>query len=340
MSASFRARLVGAFAAIYIMWGGTFLAIRYAVADVPPLMTMVLRCAGGAALLFAWLAWRGKLQRASRAQWLTAGVAGGFLFLGCHGLLAWAEQRVSSGEAALFMTAIPLWLIALEAVLLRRPPSGRVVLSLVLGVAGVAVLTGSDGWSGGMTDRLVLIVSALFWAVGTLIVRRAGTPLPAAQSTAMQLGAGALVLLAASVAVGEPAGWSPADITPRASLALVFLILGGTVLGFGAYTWLLRVTSAAAVSTYAFVNPVIALGLAWAVGDGELSARTGVAAVLVVAAVVFTREPKRGGNPEELAVLEGSTLERAVPALARRRRGGLVTSLFARVGRSPSLRSG
>ncbi len=277
------------------MWGGTFLAIRYAVADVPPLMTMVLRCAGGAAVLFAWLAWRGTLVRASRRQWLTAGVAGGFLFLGCHGLLAWAEQRVSSGEAALFMTAIPLWLIALESLLPRRPPSRRIVISLALGIAGVAVLTGGDGWSGGVTDRVVLIVSALFWAVGTVIVRRAGTPLPAAQSTAMQLGAGALVLLAASVGGGRAGGWSPADITPRASLALAFLILGGTVLGFGAYTWLLRVTSAAAVSTYAFVNPVIALGLAWLVGDGELSPRTGVAAVLVVAAVVFTREPEGAG---------------------------------------------
>ena len=310
MTASLRARLVGAFAAIYIMWGGTFLAIRYAVADVPPLMTMVLRCAGGAALLFAWLAWRGTLHRPSRAQWLTAGVAGAFLFLGCHGLLAWAEQRVSSGEAALFMTAIPLWLIALEAVLLRRPPSGRVLLSLSLGVAGVAVLTSGEGWSGGVADRVALIVSALFWAVGTLIVRRAGAPLPAAQSTAMQLAAGAVVLLAASAAVGEPAGWSPADITPRAALALVFLILGGTVLGFGAYTWLLRVTSAAAVSTYAFVNPIIALSLAWAVGDGELSARTAMAAVLVVAAVVFTREPKRRRGELATPVLARSPEQR------------------------------
>jgi len=294
VTASFRARLVGAFAAIYLMWGGTFVAIRYAVADIPPLMTMVLRCAGGAALLFAWLAWRGTLERPSRTQWLTAGVAGALLFLGCHGLLAWAEQRVSSGEAALFMTAIPLWLIALESILLRRPPSRRVVLSLGLGVAGVAVLTWGEGWSGGITARAGLILSALFWAVGTVVVRRAGPQLPAVQSTAMQLGAGGLALFAASVAVGEPAGWSPAEITPRASLALVFLILGGTVLGFGAYTWLLRVTSAAAVSTYAFVNPVIALGLAWVVGDGEVSPRTGVAAVLVVAAVVFTRES--GGN--------------------------------------------
>ena len=190
------------------------------------------------------------------------------------------------------MTAIPLWLITLESVLERRLPSRRLVLSLLLGVSGVAVLTGSEGWSGGVVDRVVLIVSALFWAVGTMIVRRAGTPIPATQSTAMQLAGGAAVLLAASAAVGEPAAWSPADITPRASLALVFLIFGGTVLGFGAYTWLLRVTSAAAVSTYAFVNPVIALGLAWLVGDGTLSPRTGVAAVLVVAAVIFTREPQ------------------------------------------------
>ncbi|CAN5724222.1 drug/metabolite exporter YedA [soil metagenome] len=293
MTASLRVRLVAAFAAIYLMWGGTFLAIRYAVADIPPLMTMGLRCAGGALLLLVWPLWRGTLERPRRAQWLTAGVAGTLLFLGCHGLLAWAEQRVSSGEAALFMTAIPLWLVALESILLRRPPSSRVVLSLLLGVAGVAVLTWSEGWSGGITARAGLVLSALFWAVGTLIVRRAGAPLPVAQSTAMQLGAGALALLAVSVAIGEPVGWNPAEITPRAALALAFLILGGTVIGFGAYTWLLQATSAAAVSTYAFVNPVIALGLAWMVGDGELSPRTGVAAVLVVGAVVFTGDASR-----------------------------------------------
>lgn len=291
MIASHRARVVAAFATIYLMWGGTFLAIRYAVADIPPLMTMVLRCAAGAALLLAWLAWRGTLKRPSRAQWLTTGIAGAFLFLGCHGLLAWAEQRVTSGEAALFMAATPLWLVALESLLRRRAPSARVVLALLLGVAGVAVLTSGEGWSGGSLDRGALIVSALFWAVGTVIVRRGGTPLPAAQSTAMQLGAGAAALLVASIAVGELGGWTPAEITPRAWSSLAFLVVGGTVLGFGAYTWLLGVTSAAAVSTYAFVNPVVALLLAWVVGDGELSARTGVAAALVVTAVVFSRDP-------------------------------------------------
>jgi drug/metabolite transporter (DMT)-like permease len=263
------------------------------VADIPPLMTMVLRCAAGAWLLFGWLAWRGTLVRPSRGQWRTTAVAGGLLFLGCHGLLAWAEQRVTSGEAALFMTAIPLWLIALESLLERRPPSSRVLVALSLGIAGVGVLTWGEGWSGGLVDRGALVVGAFFWAAGTVIVRRGGAPLPAAQSTTMQLGAGAVALLVASLTTGELRGWSPAEITPRALLSLGFLVLGGTVLGFGAYTWLIRVASAAAVSTYAFVNPVVALLLARAVGDGELTARTAVAAALVVGAVVFSREPER-----------------------------------------------
>lgn len=289
MSRAFRVRLFAAFATVYLMWGGTFLAIRYAVAEIPPLMTMVLRCAAGAALLLAWLAGRGTLERTSRAQWLTAAAAGTFLFLGCHGLLAWAERRVTSGEAALFMTAIPLWLVLLESLVLRRAPPRRVVLGLLLGVSGVAVLTVGERWSGALVDRGVLVVSALFWAVGTLIVRRGETPRSAAQSTAMQLGAGALALLAVSIAVGEPREWSAAELTARAWASLAFLVIGGTVLGFGAYTWLLRMTSAAAASTYAFVNPVIALLLAWMVGDGQLSARTGLAALLVVSAVVLTR---------------------------------------------------
>jgi drug/metabolite transporter (DMT)-like permease len=309
-----RARVVAAFAAIYLIWGGTFLAIRYAVADIPPLMTMVLRCAAGATLLLGWLAWRGTLVRPSRDQWLTTGVAGGFLFLGCHGLLAWAEQRVTSGEAALLMTSEPLWLIALESLLSRRLPTARVALALLLGVVGVATLTAGEQWSGGPLDRLVVVASALFWAVGTVIVRRGGTPLPAAQSTAMQLGAGAAALLVVSVGAGELAGWSMADVGSRAWVSLGFLVIGGTVVGFGAYTWLLRVTSAAAVSTYAFVNPVVALLLAWAVGDGELSAGTAAAAALVIGAVMFTREP--------------STRPRATPLPRQRSGAGITAALF------------
>ncbi|HUF34582.1 MAG TPA: EamA family transporter [Gemmatimonadales bacterium] len=291
-----RGRLIAAFAAIYLLWGGTFLAIRYAVAEVPPLLTIAIRCAGGAALLFAWLWWRGERGRGTAAEWRTALVAGTFLFLGCHSLLAWAEQRVSSGEAALLMTAIPLWLVLLNAARERRVPPPAVVAGLALGMAGVALLTVGGSWTGTTADRLGLVASALFWAIGSLIARHGPRPDSALESTAMQLAAGGAVVLLASGAIGELGRWNVADTTPRAAFALLFLVVGGTVLGFGAYTWLLRVTTPAAVGTYAFVNPVVALGLAWVAGDGELSARVLAAAGIVVAAVALTWLPGAGAS--------------------------------------------
>jgi len=137
-----RMAVAAAFAAIYLLWGGTFLAIRYVVAEVPPLLTIAIRCVGGAALLFAWQGLRGGRPTGTAAQWLTALAAGTFLFLGCHALLAWAEQRVSSGEAALLMTAIPLWLVLLSAARERQVPPLRVLAGLGLGVVGVALLAG------------------------------------------------------------------------------------------------------------------------------------------------------------------------------------------------------
>jgi drug/metabolite transporter (DMT)-like permease len=286
-----RLGVAAAFAAIYLFWGGTFLAIRYAVADVPPLLTIAIRCVGGAALLYAWLAWRGGLERTTRQQWLTSAVAGAFLFVGCHGVLAWAEQRVSSGQAALFMTSIPLWLVLLTSVRERRAPSTMVIGGLLLGMLGVALLTRGNGtWSGTPLDRFALIGSGLAWAVGSVIARDGARPASAAQSTAMQLAAGGAAVLALSLATGEPAAWSFDEVTARGALSLGFLVVAGTVLGFGAYTWLLRVTTPAAVGTYAFVNPVVALALAWAVGDEPFSIRTIAAAVTVLGAVVLIWE--------------------------------------------------
>jgi drug/metabolite transporter (DMT)-like permease len=290
-----RLGLVAAFAAIYLFWGGTFLAIRYAVAEVPPLLTIATRCLGGAILVYAWLVWRGGLERTTRNQWITSAVAGAFLFVGCHGVLAWAEQRVSSGQAALFMTAIPLWLVLLTSAKQRRSPSGLVIAGLVLGTVGVALLARGDGaWSGTLLDRVALVGSGLSWAVGSVIARDGARPSSAAQSTAMQLATGGLVVLALSAAAGELASWNVTQMTPRGGISLIFLVVAGTVLGFGAYTWLLQVTTPAAVGTYAFVNPVVALALAWAVGDEPFSIRTIVAAIIVLGAVVLIW---RGSSP-------------------------------------------
>ncbi|HEY4647846.1 MAG TPA: EamA family transporter, partial [Gemmatimonadales bacterium] len=164
-------------------------------------------------------------------------------------------------------------------------PQGRVIAGLVLGVLGVAVLVSGKNASGTMLDRLIMIATGLSWAIGSLIGRDGARPSSAVQTTAMQLAAGGLVVVAASLLTGELAGWSVHQVTSRGAASLVFLVLAGTVLGFGAYTWLLQMTTPAVVGTYSFVNPVVALALAWAVGDEAFSARTIVAAAIVLGAV-------------------------------------------------------
>lgn len=290
-------RRVGAFAAIYLCWGATFLAIRFVVSEMPPLLAIAIRCAGGATLFLLWLALRGKLEATSPAQWRTAMISGLFLFLGCHGLLAWVEQRVASGEAALLLTSIPLWMVAIEAIRERTWPRRRTLLGLGLGVTGVAVLSLGEGWSGGLLDPGLLVFSGLCWAIGSLIGRDGPRPSSAAQATAMQLLGGTVALLVASLAVGEWGRWEPAALTARGVSSMMFLIVGGTVVGFGAYTWLLRVASPAAVGSYAFVNPVVALLLAHLAGDGTITSRSLIAMGMVLAAVVLSRDTARHQPP-------------------------------------------
>jgi len=336
-----RAALIAAFAAIYLFWSATFLAIRYAVAEIPPLLTIAIRCAGGAAVLLVWMAARGTLVPVPRRRWPRIAAAGTLLFLGCHGILAWAEQRVPSGEAALLMAVIPLWMVTLDALQTRRAPGRGAILGLGLGFAGVALLTGGGAAGAGghadLMDRIWLIVSGFCWAAGSLVGRDREGGIPAGQATALQLAAGSVVVLGAALVAGELSGWSPGGVGPRAVGAMVFLVLGGTVAGFYAYTWLLRVTTPAAVGTYAFVNPVLALALAWMVSDGKPTPESGLAALLVVAGVVATwggnlrrfREAAaapadgRGGGPGPRAGAAAALLRRAgIRARPAARAGG------------------
>ena len=284
-----RLALAAALAAIYFFWGATFLAVRYAVLVVPPMLIIVFRCAGGALILFAWLAWRRELERTTWAQWRTAAIAGLLLFLGSHVSLAWAEQRMSSGQAALFTSAIPLWIVLMESVKARTMPSTRVLVGIALGVIGVGVLAGGSALRAGLpSDRALVTVGAFCWAAGSLVGRHGARPASAIQTTAMQLGTGAVWVLTVSALRGDLAHFALARLDLRTELALLFLVLCGTVIAFGSYTWLLRVASPAAVSSYAFVNPMVALALGVAVGDDVLSSRVLLSAALVIAAVVLT----------------------------------------------------
>ncbi|MEO6525888.1 MAG: EamA family transporter [Gemmatimonadaceae bacterium] len=288
-SAPPRLQLLAAFAAVYLFWGATFLAVRYAVVVVPPMLIIGIRCAGGATVLLAWLAWRRELIRPTLAQWRTAALAGLLLFLGSHVSLAWAEQRMSSGQAALFCSTIPLWLVLMEAIRERRAPSVRVIAGIGLGIVGVGILAGGGALnSGTANDRLLMLFSAFAWAAGSLVGRHGARPSVATQATAMQLASGAVWVLTASALRGELASFSVAQLTTRAVISLIFLVVCGTVLAFASFTWLMRVMSPAAVSSYAFVNPVVALVLGVLVGDDSLSGRVLASAALVIGAVALT----------------------------------------------------
>lgn len=285
---SSRHLLVAAFAAIYLIWGSTYLAIRYAVEAVPPFLAIAVRCVLGAAILFAWLAARRSLARPTARQWATAALAGGLLFAAGQAVLAWAEQRVPSGSAAVLLATIPLWMVLLDAVRVRRLPAWHVLAGLTIGLLGVTLLGGNSAQAP-MHDYIMLVLAAFAWALGSLVARNGLSALPAFQSTAMQLAGGGLVLILVTLGSGELAGWSPAALTLKAGGAIAYLVIGGTVIGFVAYTWLLRVVSSQAVGTYAFVNPLVALGLAWATGDEILRPATLMAATLILGGVLLMR---------------------------------------------------
>lgn len=293
--------VLAAFAAIYFVWGATFLAIRYAVAAIPPLALMGARSVtaglillGGARLLgrggaFAW---------PTRVQWGHAAVAGVLLFGGSHGVLATAERTVPSGVAALAVSTIPVWLVLLEAL---RPggarPSGRVVAGMLIGIAGVALLAGNGVGSATLGGLALLVGSALSWAAGSLYARHAPRAASAPVHTGAQLLAGGAVLLAGSILLGEQGGRAFQAAPPRALAAFAFLVVFGSVVTFTAYTWLLRVSTPARVGTYAFVNPVVAVLLGWAVAGEALSVRLVLALGVVLGGVGLVITAGRAGGP-------------------------------------------
>jgi drug/metabolite transporter (DMT)-like permease len=292
------AELAAAFAAIYIVWGSTFLAIRYAVATIPPFAMMAARCLlGGSILLGLGLARERGLVWPTRREWGGAVVLGSFLFVGCHGVLAYAEQRVPSGIAALCLATIPLFVpLLVWALPGGSPPSRRRSVALVAGFAGVALLVASQGTAGGLEpgDAALLLLSALSWAAGTVATRMVPVPRSPVVGAALPLLAGGAVLTVIALASGELSGGRLDHVSARSAAGLGYLVVLGTVVTFSAFVWLLRHVAPARVATYAFVNPTVAVVAGWALAGETLSVGAVLAsAVIVVAVAVVVSERER-----------------------------------------------
>jgi len=287
-------RIWAALGTIYVVWGSTFLAIAVAVRDLPPFLSMALRHLVAGALLFAWVWYRrgGHLQL-GRREWGAAFIFGGALFLVGHGGLAWAQQDVPSGVAALLVGTIPLWFAILARVAFGERLGRRALVGLVLGFAGLALLVDPSGEEGAKPiGVLVIAFSAFAWAAGSLWSRRLPLPQDTLLAAAMGMLAGGALLAVVSGLGGE---LDDARFTADALGAIGYMVVVGSLIGFSAYVWLLKVAPASTVSTYAYVNPVIAVILGWAFNDEVITGRTllaGAAIVVGVALMVSRRVEK------------------------------------------------
>jgi drug/metabolite transporter (DMT)-like permease len=283
--------VVAAFAAIYLIWGSTYLGIKFAIATLPPLTMVAIRSFIAGAILYGWGRWRGA-GPPSAAQWRSAGVVGALLFLGGHGGLAWAEQRVPSGVASLFIATLPLWMTLMQA---QKDGVAvftvRTLAGLTAGTLGILVLVGPGTVLGSepvdLLGATVLVLAALSWSVGSAVAQRSPRPASLGVTSGTYLLSGGVLLFMAGIVSGELRDFRPDAISFKSLAALGYLVAFGSVVAFGAYSWLIRRRSLAAVSTYAFVNPVVAVIVGWALGGESLNARVVAAATLVVAAVML-----------------------------------------------------
>ncbi len=293
-------RFLLAFAAVYVVWGSTYLAIQIAVESMPPLLLMGARSILAGGVLYAWARHR-EGARPLPGQWRTSLLVGGLFFLCGHGGLAWAETRVPSGTAALVIATMPIWTVMLGG---RETGSRlRLFAAMILGIAGVTFLTGPASiLGGGAVDpaaTLVLVLAALSWAIGSVVSRRVARPASTALVTGMDLLAGGALLGVASLIRGEPASVGRGSLSLPVVTSLLYLVVFGSVLTLTAYNWLLRNTTLARASSYVYVNPIIALVIGWAFDGETLTPRVAIAAAILVLAVflIMTAPAARRGAP-------------------------------------------
>lgn len=311
--------LVAAFAVLYVVWGSTYLAIRVAIETLPPFLMAGFRFLVAGALLLGWVYLRAG-PPPNPGEWRRSWVSGGLLLLGGNGAVVWAEQWLPSGLVALLVASVPLWMVLVDWWLGEgSPPSAGLLLSMAWGLLGVGLLVAGEGLGVagalGLAAGLVVVAGSICWAVGSILARHAPPASSPLGATARQMMAGGALLLVAGVLSGEVGRFDPGAVSARSLVALVYLVVFGSLVGFSAYLWLLRATTPARVSTYAYVNPAVALFLGWALAGEPVGARTLVASGIVLSAVILITTRGEGGRspapgaPDQLAGTVASDLE-------------------------------
>ncbi len=286
-----RGAILLAFAAVYVIWGSTYLAILFAIQSLPPFLMAGTRFLVAGGILLGWARLAGPF-RITRRQLLTTAAVGSLLFLLGNGSVVWSEQRIPSGVAALIVAMVPLWIVLLEWLLPNgRRPDWRVGAGLVAGTAGLFLLLGpADATLGEPVDLVggsVLLLGTFCWAAGSLLTRHGDNPGTPRLAIALQMLSGGAGLLVVAAFHGDFQAFDASQVTLRSWLALAYLVVFGALIGFSSYAYLLRTVRPTQVATYAYVNPVVAVFLGWVLAGEALTARSLIAMVVIVAAVAF-----------------------------------------------------
>ncbi len=325
-------KLAAALVTVYLVWGSTYLAIEVANRTLPPLLMLSVRFLIAGGLLYGWTAWRGdlKAERLGRRQWTAAAVVGGLLLVVDTGSVAWAEQRVPSGITALLVATVPVFIAVLDRVFLGIRLGFGAVAGISIGLVGVALLVGP----GGSLDALgagVILLASLAWAAGSVYARVAPLPRAPLVSAALQMLCAGVLLAGAGIAMGELSRVHLSRISAASLGAVGFLIVFGSLVAFTAYAWLLKNASSSLLSTYAYVNPAVAVFLGWALVGEHVGGKEVAAGLVILSSIillVFGRGPRAAAEPiaESLAPYirrkDAQIVEfpRPVPQLAELRR--------------------
>lgn len=296
-SLSTRVKIALGFLAIYVIWGSTFLATRYAIKTIPPFFVSGSRFFLAGVILFAIAQSRNR-ERVTARMWASATLMGALFFTVCHGGLSWAAQHVPSGILALLMASTSMWTAVIEIVSRSRTrPGKRVMVSLLIGFLGLALLVVKPellaGSHVGSLGAIVALAGAFSWALGTVFTRRVPHPQSIVLSAGMQMMCGGGLLLLLALLTGQANGWSPANISHQGLLAMAYLTLIGSLVGFTCYIFLLGHCPPTQVATYAYVNPIIALILGFAIAGEHFTGRSLIASVVVigsVASIIMSRK--------------------------------------------------
>jgi drug/metabolite transporter (DMT)-like permease len=298
-------RLIGAFAAVYIIWGSTYLAIRFAVDTLPPFLMAGIRFTIAGAILYTFMASRGT-PALKRIHWRSALIIGALLLLGGNGGVVWAEQKVPSGIASLLVAIVPLWIVLIDWL---RPGGSRpglpVIFGVLVGLAGIGLLVIGGDKSSQPIDLLgigSLVIATVCWAIGTFYARSASLTTSTLQNTAMEMLCGGGLMLLVGTVTGEWGRFNLAKVSWTSVAAVGYLIVFGALVAYTAYTYLINHAPPARAATYAYVNPMVVVFLGWLFRGEPLTIKTIIAAAIIISSVVIITTYNASRSPKEVPV--------------------------------------